>query len=896
MPPRRSQRWIPISVILILPLVLFWPLVFGGEVLYWGTPLLQFYPWRKLAVDMVRSGHVPLWNHYLGNGTPLAANLQSAVFYPLNLIYLVIPVERAMGYSAVLHVILAGLLMYLYGRTIRLSRFASLVAALSYMFSGFLVSRLGFLSMTSAAPWLPLLFCLAERLVSNRRLSSALHLGLVIGLQLLAGHAQLWYYGLWAVAAYGLARGWQFCKMQQGARETQDKSSAGAYRSWNVERKRGQRRSSRREATYRDQAGCLESRSLGFDALRYSTGARCPKICIRPFSVLHLASSAVRAWLWLALAVLVGLGVAAVQLLPTAELALLSQRQSGAEYEFAMTYSFWPWRLLTLFAPDFFGNPARGDYWGYATYWEDCGYIGLLPLLLALIAISTYLGQRRRQGTVPPLSHITLHASLVPFFSLLSLLSLLLALGKNLPLYPLVFRWVPGFGFFQAPARFLYLYTLGMATLAGLGADLIAPSRRLERVSGYGIVVGLAILLATIAVRLLPFPPVKLTFVSASARFATLLTIASLLLLYRRKAEFRSRKTRAMIKLSYCFGLSPFVLWQTLVIAFIAADLILFGHALNPTTEPRLYELPSTSGALLKREDEGYRTFTFSGSDYDLKFKRYLLFDDFGPDDVGWLMELRETLMPNLAVGEGLFSANNFDPLLIGQYERLMQEIDKGLPRQIDQDLGRTVDKSRLPAALRLLSLMNVKYIFDYGEIPSLRLISADGVWIYRNDYALPRAYVVSQAQVISDDEELLAELLSPTFDPHRTVLLRPSPGQEPIPYPLSLVSLSPQYSPNAVEIEVTLDRDGYLVLSDTYYPGWRAYVDGEEKEILRANYAFRAVPLESGQHTVLFKYDPLSFKMGLAVSLITWGAIILSLVLLRPSDPSTPFTPQYYP
>ena len=825
MPARQSQRWIPISIIMILPLILFWPLVFGGKVLYWGTPLLQFYPWRKLAVDIIRSGHVPLWNHYLGNGAPLAANLQSAVFYPLNLIYLLIPVERAMGYSAVVHVILAGLFMYLYGRTIRLSRFASLVAALGYMFSGFLISRLGFLSMTSATPWLPLLFCLAERLVNKRRLSSALLLGLAIGLQLLAGHAQLWYYGLWAVAAYVLVRGWQSYEPQQ---KTQEAS--------------GQPR------------------------------------------VLHHTSSAVRALLFFVLAVLVGLGVAAVQLLPTAELALLSQRQSGAEYEFAMTYSFWPWRLITLFAPDFFGNPAKGDYWGYASYWEDCGYIGVLPLLLALIAISITIWQKRGRGTSPPLSLITHHSSLIFFFSLLCLLSLLLALGKNLPLYPLVFHWVPGFGFFQAPARFLYLYTLGIATLAGLGADLVVPSHRLEQVSGYGVVVSLAILLATVAVRFLPFFPVELTFVSALSRFAALLTIASLFLLYRRKVEFWSRETESMTKLLHRLGASPLVPWQTLVIAFIAADLIIFGHALSPTTEPRLYELPTTNGAFLQRENKGYRIFTFPGSDYNLKFEKYLPFDDFGSSDVGWLMGWRETLMPNLAVGEGLFSANNFDPLVVGHYERLMQEVDKGLPRWMDRGLGQTVDEARLSVALRLLSLMNVKYILDYGEIPGLNLIFADSVWIYRNDDALPRASVVSQVRVISDDEELLAELSSATFDPYHTVLLQPAPAQEPfcpsVSYPLSLIPLSPEYSPNAVKVEVALDRDGYLVLNDTYYPGWRAYVDGEEKEILRANYAFRAVPLESGQHTVLFKYDPLSFKMGFAISLATWGAIVLSMTV----------------
>jgi hypothetical protein len=181
---------------------------------------------------------------------------------------------------------------------------------------------------------------------------------------------------------------------------------------------------------------------------------------------------------------------------------------------------------------------------------------------------------------------------------------------------------------------------------------------------------------------------------------------------------------------------------------------------------------------------------------------------------------------------------------------------------------------------------MNVKYILDYGYIPGLDLIFADSIRIYRNSDVLPRAYVVSQARVISDDEELLAELLSQTFDPRRTVLLRPARSEEsisypPIPYTLYPIPLSAEYSPNAVKIEVILDRDGYLILSDTYYPGWRAHVDGEEKEILRANYAFRAVPLESGQHTVLFKYDPLSFKMGLAISLATWGAIMLGLPVL---------------
>jgi hypothetical protein len=98
-------------------------------------------------------------------------------------------------------------------------------------------------------------------------------------------------------------------------------------------------------------------------------------------------------WGWLGLAVVFATLLAVAQLLPTAEYLLQSQRAGAVEYEFAMTYSFWPWRFLTLLAPGLFGSPASGDYWGYANYWEDAVYIGLLPFLLGLLlALLTQAG------------------------------------------------------------------------------------------------------------------------------------------------------------------------------------------------------------------------------------------------------------------------------------------------------------------------------------------------------------------------------------------------------------------------------------------------------------------------------------------------------------------------
>ena len=123
---------VPAAVLLALPLVLYAPFLFGSRVLYWGVYLLQLYPWRQLAAEQIQAGHWPLWNPYLGAGTPLAANLQTAAFYPPNVLFLLMPVERAFGWELALHVALAGLSAYYLGRTLGLARFGALIVGLAY--------------------------------------------------------------------------------------------------------------------------------------------------------------------------------------------------------------------------------------------------------------------------------------------------------------------------------------------------------------------------------------------------------------------------------------------------------------------------------------------------------------------------------------------------------------------------------------------------------------------------------------------------------------------------------------------------------------------------------------------------------------------------------------------
>ncbi|RMF03837.1 MAG: hypothetical protein D6768_04935, partial [Chloroflexi bacterium] len=204
-PAQYANRLFP-AVIILTPLLLFWRWLVYGQVLYWGTLLLQFWPWRQLVRVNLLAGRWPLWNNLLGNGTPLLANLQSAVFYPPNLMLLGLPTEHALTAHVVLHLILAGLLMAAYARRLGLAPFAATVAGLSYMLSGYLVGRSQFPPMVAAAAWLPLLLLLADRLATARTVKNTVWLALAVAAQFLAGHAQLWFYSLLLIFPYILFR------------------------------------------------------------------------------------------------------------------------------------------------------------------------------------------------------------------------------------------------------------------------------------------------------------------------------------------------------------------------------------------------------------------------------------------------------------------------------------------------------------------------------------------------------------------------------------------------------------------------------------------------------------------------------------------------------------------
>jgi hypothetical protein len=194
------------------------------------------------------------------------------------------------------------------------------------------------------------------------------------------------------------------------------------------------------------------------------------------------------------------------------------------------------------------------------------------------------------------------------------------------------------------------------------------------------------------------------------------------------------------------------------------------------------------------------------------------------------------------------------------------------LPRRNDVDLV-------------LLGLMAVEYITDWHSPPpglerlhyagEKSLSRHDPFPVHVNPCFLPRARLVSGAVVMDDDEAALAFMRSDKFPRDKAVVLTTGETRKPAKGPAGTARIAFD-QPDRVRVEVDPALEGWLVLSDSHFPGWRAFVDGEERLITRANVAFRAVAVRPGDHQVEFRYEPLSFRAGRVLAIVCVAVVLL--------------------
>lgn len=203
-----------VALLALLAMLFFWRPIFEGNA--WipaggGDMASMIYPNYHFVSESLKRGELPLWNPYLFCGGPFFADIQTGVFYPVNLVFWLL--VRSVTYESVqwlvvFHFFLAGLFTYVLlcalttGQQKPLSRLAALTGAIAYMFSDIFVTHIGNLNLIAVAAWLPLVFLLFHRAVVERRLGYAAAGGLAMGVAFLAGHIQPFLYIALALALY----------------------------------------------------------------------------------------------------------------------------------------------------------------------------------------------------------------------------------------------------------------------------------------------------------------------------------------------------------------------------------------------------------------------------------------------------------------------------------------------------------------------------------------------------------------------------------------------------------------------------------------------------------------------------------------------------------------------
>lgn len=517
---------------------------------------------------------------------------------------------------------------------------------------------------------------------------------------------------------------------------------------------------------------------------------------------------------------IVAVGVAAIALLPAAG-TLQETLRAEFDYERSTNYALtWP-ALTGLFAPDFFGRGAA-NFWGD---WlrVEAGYAGVIPWLLAIVAVFTV---PRRQTL---------------FFVVAGVFFLLLALGPQTPLYPLLARWLPIIPF-QVPARFVLLLDFCLAMLAGLGFDALWRRdwnpRRLGWAIGASVAAAVLIGLVLVWQRavLVPDHPERAAQMTRAILVFAGLALVGVALLVAARQRWLPAGVLAVAVAGLLFadvyGLGRYVEidWNDPTPGFAAGSPALA----YLQDDPGLHRLDITTGA--------------------------------------W--------QPNLPQIEQLYGARGvYNPLQLSNYNVYMGAVGyRGSP---------------------VYNILGVKYLVGGKKEPPgdtnfiVPVHDADPqVTIYLNNGGLPRAMVLYNADVVSDHDAAFAAVHSDTFDPAQRVILE---GGTPLDQPPGESALEVQrYDLNDVAFRVSTDRPAYFFLSDVYHPDWQATVDGQPAPILVANYAFRAVHLEPGTHDIAMTYRPTGWTAGVLLTGITWAAVLGLLIaqrrriagyLLRPPD-----------
>lgn len=481
-----------------------------------------------------------------------------------------------------------------------------------------------------------------------------------------------------------------------------------------------------------------------------------------------------------------------IQLIPFLQFLLLSARESDLVKSAGW---FLPYQhLVTFIVPDFFGNPTTLNYWGIWNYAELAGYVGIVGLFFALYSLFV------RKNKI------------VWFYFMTFLIVMLFTLPTPIASIPLIFQ-IPFLSTAQ-PTRLMVLIDFSLSVLAAYGfAEFLQNRKRIYIPLGiFLIMFGALWVFVFFHTKLLPFVSlenisvVKHNLLFPSGIFIGLLVFILLTIFLKKK----------FILLS--IGI--------LIVALAAFDGIRFADKFIPFTKPEYLFLSTATTRFLQENSGMYRIMATNS----------------------------QILPPNFSTVYHVQSVDGYDPLYIKRYGELVAAMGRG-KADIQEPFGfnRIITPQNIHA--RLINLLGVKYVLSLSDIKEKqfkKVFSEGQTQVYENTSVFPRAFFVKNINIVSNDQQSADFLFNSQSNLLTTAVVI---GLSNYSHNMQIGKATiTSYKDNSVTIQTENNSDGFLILTDSYYPTWHAYIDGKETKIYIADLAFRGILVPKGKHVVRFE------------------------------------------
>lgn len=755
-----------------------------------GDNLLVFYPMKQILLQAIRERSIPLWTPYNFSGASYIGDGQSAVMYPLNWIYAILPLPDAFSVMVIIVPFLTMLFTYGLLRHFKLSQSASLFGAITFAFSGFMsVWMEENPAVSQSAIWLPLLILLVDLLISNPKRIWFFLFTCTTAIMMSSGFLQICIYELLFVAAFSVFRIYH----------------------------------------------------------------------------LHLPSK----WIWkrigiVALGAFIGLLLVAPYLFTTWESYQLSPREFAKIPEIRSIFLVQWSHLISLFNPDWLGNPGTYNYKNNGSYCDKILFIGVIPLLFALFKI--FLKKN----------------SLEKFFIIAAGVSVFF--GFSSPITQWIFAQPIPILSTMLPSRIFYLSTFSLAVFAAFGFEHSKTDEFYKKLPSLVRSVSIFYLSAIIVTGLLVIAYLT------EYNFPT----------YEFGTTARTIRQHIVVSLILAPDVQSIVLRNISVSVAITTGIIL----LFLFSKRFLYIRIMLPGVIIlltiltawyfsnKNYYFGERQFVYPDSPLlsELSSRSGLNRIAFADDS--------SRIRSSFNVPFGLYSPEGLNPVFAHRYGQLIRSpvlngvLTNDIPRiNVDLDLKSAKSDTTVSAMTKkLTSLLAVQHIVErkndtdnwYGlTYPTHRIIWQNNFFrIWENPDSYPRAFMVSNIEYIQNPQQILNRMYDERINLKETAIV-----EEPLTIPSSVDPaikesiIIESYRLNDVTIRVQTRKAGLLFISDTYAPGWKATVDGIPTPVYRTNFIFRGVVVSSGIHTITLYYQPQSFIYGIYTMIA--GLVLLFTIMI---------------